>query len=252
MTDPVIPPGVVTPPNDDVARFKQLEARIRALEQKPATLLGRMSVVDPDGNKTIAVGPDDTTIRPDGQPEWRVIMRRGTGPDAQMFFGVQGDYYSGVYRQFWYMLDSAGHIVASDDASAGVGLANPWIPVPMYQKFTSVDTPFSTATILASSINSENTVWQASIPKITHPYLEMAGSWGIASGSSTVTFRMYVGGLLFDSWVVSSGFDQTNRLINVSQYVGFNWADVSVTAQATGTTAHVAAQVRNLVLRQSP
>lgn len=251
MTVPGFP---IKPPADYERRIADLEARLRALEQKPNTGLGRMSVLDPDGTAAIFVGPDpDGDVRPDGQPAWVTRMQRNGG---QLMFKTNNTSgtVDGSYRQYWAWIDSEGTTVLSDDAKTGKGLARPWIPVVMQPKFNNAAATWSYMTISNSLTHVEQQIWEGFIPLVTHPYFGIAVVAGIASGTSgTPSYNLYIGDQVtpIDSWS-SAGIASLTRTIDISPYVNNTWVQVSLTVVASGTGAQIAAHVKNATLRQSP
>lgn len=246
MTDPT---GNVRPPRDIEARMAALEARLRAVEQRGATKVGRFSVVDDDGNVSMYAGPDAEFPRPDTHPQWRVQLFRDSGVQ---FFGTFGDYYDSgaTYRQYWYMLDNGGHIVISDDAQAGVGLANPWIPFPMWPKIPMPSAPFAYATVTNDNTHSALQLWEGWLPMITHPKLAVVGVWGVGSGSASPTYTLRVQGDVLDTWT-ETGLVTSGREVDVSSYVGNQWVQVELLVLASGSGSQIAVQLLGAGQRQS-
>jgi hypothetical protein len=160
---------------------------------------------------------------------------------------------------FWRMDDQAGFRLIATDGLTGVGLALPFIPVPMAMKWNGG--PFQTATqvgsasMLASSIVANTPLWEGRIGYTSHPVISVDGLWGdidnvlitpvyqFVVGSQTFTWNA-AGGQLFGlhKFDISSQIGQTDLQVRLS---------VTNTGGATGTD-RIACQVLGTHLRQSP
>jgi hypothetical protein len=254
VTDPV---GNVRPSGGESieARFAAYEQRLRALEQRGATNLGRVSVTDPDGNAALYIGPDpDGSVRDDGQTPWRVLMQRDGGAKI---FGTRTTILTetGVFRQFWELTDSTGRIVMSDDAYTGEGLATPWSPFHMMPQFSmNALQQWDYMTIDAGFTHTEKNIWRGRIPRVSHPKAEFSVTTGIASGSpGTPTYRIY-----FDNeatpritWSTASGSVVSTQTCSIKDLLDRKWIDVQMTVIASGTSAQIAAHCHGATQRQS-
>jgi len=113
-------------PPDLIRKIEELERRLRSLELSPR--LGSAAI--DDGSLTVALN---------GVPMLYVGELSGGNAgyhglevfreDGTLAFIVGGNAFP---YQYWAMQDRTNHIVASDDAASGEGLARPYIPYQVY------------------------------------------------------------------------------------------------------------------------
>lgn len=256
MTLPVpgdVAPGVV-PTNSD-----SVEAILRALlgrlsEDQRKTLYsaviseggltvqggGALSVKLPSGVQIFYAGP--LTFL--GVEYQGIIMRRATGVALFYTFPVGGD----PNNIAWSWFDAAGREVVASDAVTG-GLARPWIPVNLLSKMSMPAGTFDYYALAVSG--TERQLWEGRIPFVSHPFIEVDGVWGQASGSNSTTYRLKVGGSEVGNWVVSGGISATRRgPFSIASSLHSTWVTAEITAQSTGTGV-MACHVVGCSMRQS-
>lgn len=123
-----MPPNPV--PSQDVLDYiKRLERRLDELERRTLR-----NVVIPEGGLTIRSGGELNVLHPSGN--W--ILRVAKGSDGKYYLSVHRDDGTAALEigtstmgdQFLALWDRTGHIVVSDDADSGQGLARPWLSIP--------------------------------------------------------------------------------------------------------------------------
>jgi hypothetical protein len=164
-----------------------------------------------------------------GTPYQGVMMRRADGTPIFYTFPVGGD----PNNIAWAFFDQASREIISSDALTG-GLARPWIPVYMVPKLAMAAGTFSYYNLAVSA--SEVQLWEGRIPFVSHPFIEVDGVWGQASGSNSTTYRLKVNGATVGSWVVSGGLVNNRRgPFDISTLLNTTWASIELTVQSTGT-----------------
>ncbi|MER5388382.1 hypothetical protein [Saccharopolyspora sp. NPDC002686] len=233
--------GQVNQPSNLLDRIKRAEAELRRLWKSVGLASATISrggltllqdaflrMVDDNGTEILYMGPDTSGKQV-------LTIRREGG--ARLLF-TQGNEAFG--RDFWALTDAADRILVSDDAATGVGLARPWLPVPLYQKFVprtisthadGLGEVYSYSTIDASKITGESILWEGRA-SISHPWITVDGLWGPATGTPTVTYRLKVGGVTVAEWSSALGFRHVTA--DVSAQVGNDWTVVVITATASG------------------
>ncbi|MCI2421516.1 hypothetical protein MOQ72_29185 [Saccharopolyspora sp. K220] len=194
-----------------------------------------LRMVDDNDTEILYFGPDT-----DGHQVMRI--RREDG--SQIMFTGQ----AAGGRDFWALSDSTGRIVASDDAASGVGLARPWLSVPMYPLFTIQGGDVVAYMSLPVSELTGATIWEGRA-SISHPYITVDGQWGEASGDNTTTYRLLINGNQVGSWTPEFS-TATFGPFDVAPYIGLDWCSVRITATASGTGA-VAVQLLGCYLHQT-
>ncbi|WP_141134591.1 hypothetical protein [Haloechinothrix alba] len=203
-----------------------------------------LRMVSSDDVEIVYIGPDS-----DGQQIFR--LRRDNGEVMLLTQRVDEG------RDFWSLWDNDGNIIMSDDAASGSGLARPWLPVILYPKFISNTTGSETGqhmdywSLGNDHISGETEMWEGRAT-ISHPYIEVDGTWGPASGSATVTYRLRLDGTEVGSWSEGSGV-VTGRQgpFDVSSFVRSDHVRIALTAEVSTTTDSSACSVWACYLRQS-
>jgi hypothetical protein len=101
----------------------------------------------------------------------------------------------------------------------------------------------------SSQIVGETTLWEGRA-SISHPWMEIDGTWGHASGTGAVTYRLRVGGQQVGTWVENGGITARRGPFDMAGHIGDDWSAVAVTAQ-TGGTGAVWCAPKGCYLRQS-
>jgi hypothetical protein len=244
--------GQVNTPSNLLDRIKQLERQYQQLwksigltsatiEKGGLTLLNDafLRMIDDNGDQIVYIGPDD-------QGKQIIRVRREGGSLVLYTYTAEGG------LQFWALTDNTGRIIVSDDAESGGGLARPWLPIPLYPQFLpSAPDPGNTGAwaIDSTQILSERDLWVGRA-SISHPFIEIDGTWGHASGSGAVTYRLYVGVVAVGTWVENGISVGRRGPFNVTGQVGVDWTSIRVTAQ-TGGTGEVWCAPTGCYLRQS-
>ncbi|MGW5647511.1 hypothetical protein [Saccharopolyspora sp. NPDC003762] len=250
--------GQVNQPSNLLDRIKRAEQQIQRLWKSVGLASATISrggltllqdaflrMVDDNNTEILYFGPDT-----DGRQIMRIRREDGS---RVMFTGK-----SAGGRDYWALADSTGRIVVSDDAASGVGLARPWLPVPLYQQFvprtitTHTDgngEVYAYATIDVSQVGSEKTLWEGRA-SVSHPYISVDGVWGRALGTPTITYRLKVGGVEVGSWTGTALEVATKGPFDVSAQVGADWVPVTLTATTSGTGV-LACQVLGCYLHQT-
>jgi len=200
---------------------------------------GFFRMVDDNGKLVVYFGPDDNGLQ--------VIRLLREGGKYVMFTGWAG------LAQFWALTDRQGMIIFSDDAVAGKGIARPWLPVYMSPIFVpSVPTAGNTGTwcIDSTQITSEVALWEGRA-SMSHPWIEIDGTWGHASGSGTVTYRLKIADIEVGNWSVSTGETARKGPFDVTGAVGVDWAKIQVTAQQSTGSGAVRCHVLGCYLTQT-
>lgn len=196
-----------------------------------------LKMVDDNGVEVLYAGPNG-----DGKQVF-ALRREGGAAVLATFFTVNG--------QAWANFDKTGRIVVADDADTG-GLARPWLPVPMYPKFTmAASSVYSYMNLPVASVTSETTLWEGRIGLNLHPYMQINGVWGQASGSNSATYRLKVGGVQVGTWSTGTVEESIKGPFDISAHLESAEPKVELTVTASGT-GNVACQVYGLVCRQTP
>jgi hypothetical protein len=173
-----------------------------------------------------------------------IIMRRADGTALFYTFPVSGN--PAVIG--WRWLDQLGTEVLSSDAITG-GLARPWIPVYLVPKMAMAAGTFAYFNIAAPG--AETQLWEGRIPLVSHPFVEVDGIWGQASGSNSTIYRLKVAGVQVGTWTVGGGLVADRRgPYDISANLSSTWVAIELTAQSTGS-GQVACHVKGCAIRQT-
>lgn len=174
-----------------------------------------------------------------------LVMRRADDSNIFITFPVAGD----PENIAWAFLDQFGGEVVSSDAITG-GMARPWIPINLLPKISMAAGVFDYYNLAVSG--TERQLWEGRIPLVSHPYVEVDGVWGQASGTNTTTYRLKVWGVTVGSWTVGGGLAADRRgPFDISANLWTAFAPIELTAQSTGT-GNAACHIRGCALRQTP
>lgn len=237
-------------PDSDADKLRQLEEKIAELERK--STFGTVRVVDGDGNERVFIGGSPAIPMADGSPQPVMWVRDGNG---RIRLGVYDNNPSdaGGYDPVVWVYDHLGHIAFTTDKNGGV--AEPWIPVPMYQRFTPTaftDSTGSTPTLPASNCNGD-TVWEGRIGKVSHPRIQLDMAHGRVTGTSAVpTYRFYIGNTMLKEWSAAGFGSAIQGPFDISSRLGNTNVELRVTCSATGTgTDRIAIGMLGVWMRQT-
>ncbi len=189
-------------------RIKDLERRLDAIQSStPArntTISGGNGLTIKDGGRFTIVDPGGTVIaefgalpqfppRAPGQPQVGWILRRDNGEWAgYCLTNVDG----GV--QSWNWTDRGGNVVLADDAFSGVGLARPYIPIPVWPN--SLDATAAQTTTSATYVD----LWRGVFHR-QHPKLRVSITHDASVSGTTGNVRVLVDGTAIGG-TLTSGF----------------------------------------------
>ncbi len=245
--------GKVNQPSNLLDRIKRVELDLRKLK----SALGLASAIIARGGLTLIqdaffkmiddLGVEILYFGPDGDGRQIIRIKREGGSDVFWTgFTLSGN-------QFWRLSDRFNRELFSDDTESG-GIARPWFVVPMHPLFSmAASSTWSYMTVPIASVTSERTLWKGKNGLNAHPYIQINGVWGQASGSNSVTYRLKVNGNTVGTWSTAAGelFEDTRGPYNVAPYLDLNDVRVEVTATASGSGV-VACHVYACTLRQTP
>jgi hypothetical protein len=187
---------------------------------------GYFRMVDDTEKLVVYFGPDEL-----GRQVIRLLREGGK---YVLFTG-----YAGI-SQFWALTDLEGRVTFSDDAAAGKGMGRPWLPVPLSPVFipsTPAVGAVGTWCIDSAQVVAEVGLWEGRA-SISHPWIQVSGLWGHASGSGTVTYRLKVNNKTVGTWTAAAGEVTNKGPYDIADHIGTDWAPVQLTVQqATGTGA---------------
>lgn len=237
----------VNHPSNLIDRITQLERELAEVRKKVGlssatinrgglTLLNDsfIRMVDDNDTDILYAGPDE-----DGRQQFEL---RREGGEAILL--TQGSDVWG--RDFWSLWDSSGNVIVSDDAETGLGLARPWMPVPLYPKWGIANTGlvYDYAGIHTDDLPAgESTLWEGRA-SIFHPWVVVDGVWGGASSGMSITYRLKIAGDIVGEWTETGGLITAQRgRYDLSSYVGTDWQPVELTVSGVSGTGIVACQV---------
>lgn len=200
---------------------------------------GALRMIDDAGVEILYIGPDEL-----GRQVFRLSREGGDGV-LRTFFTAAG--------QAWVQLSKTNRVVVADDADTD-GLARPWLTVPMYPKFSmAASTVFTYMHLPVASVTSETVLWEGRIGLSLHPYIQINGVWGQATGTNTATYRLKVDGTEVGTWSTASALpgESIQGPFNISASLESEEPKIQLTVVASGT-GNVACQVYGVVCRQTP
>lgn len=198
----------------------------------------------PPPNVLFYIGPD-----PNNPARQLLEIRRENGVLIMRTFYLPGG------QVVWALHDRTGRLIFSDDGISGQGVAEPWIPVPMYPRafpnafLDSTDTDLT----LPASACSGGTVWEGRIGKPSHPKLHLDMVCGRVTGvSGTPTYSLVVSGTTLDTWSATTYAPLTRGPLDITPYMGQIGTIIQVKISAAGTgTDRVALGMLGVWQRQS-
>ncbi len=185
-------------------RYRDLEARVAAVEQRSLRNAGEISILGPGGVTTFVSGPSPSAPPVSGAPQWVTQIRDQAG--AVRLELIDLDPITDGFQQAMWIRDHTTRPVITTDINGG--LAEPWLPVLMYPRFSE---PSGLYSYRARPTDvTERTLWEGRIGFLSHPRIQVDGVWGAASGTNTTRYRMKIGGVTVGTW------DQAGLSISVA------------------------------------
>jgi hypothetical protein len=227
-------------------RFARIEQELAALRQKPLTNGGAISIKAPNGVTTFLSGPNGMPLA-DGSPQWMTVIR--DYGNVARFAVYDPEPIIDGFQQATYMWDHLGGILFTSDKNGGI--AEPWLPVVMYPKFSP---PSGLYSYRARPVDgTERSLWEGRIGYLSHPRIQVDGVWGPASGTNTTRYKLKMNGTIVGQWDVAGlslnvqgPFDTTVGAALRSTNVG-----IELTAQTLSGTGDYACQVWACYQRQT-
>lgn len=210
-----------------------------------------LKMVDTGGAERLFIGGDPTHPLVSGGPQ--PVMFARDASNVLRFAIYDPLPASDGYVPVVWIFDHVGRIVFTTDINGG--MAEPWIPVPIFPKAwpsTFLDSLGTDLTVPVSAC-SGGAVWEGRIGKVSHPWIQYDGVFGRVtgvSGSPTYTFK--VNGATVDSFTQTTYTPTLRGPFNISALLGQTNIPVQLTISATGTgTDRIAAQPNAVYLRQT-
>lgn len=251
---------VATPQPDDPAA--QLDSIVRRLDEMDRKTLysaqisnggltikgGFIRLVDDAGQERLYVGPSSNSMPP-GQTQPVFIVRDSAGA---IRLGVYDNDVAGYEPTVW-IYDDAGHVAFTTDQNGGV--AEPWVYVPMYQRFFPTAFPNATNTdpCLPVSACNGGVIWEGRIGKVSHPRIQFDMVLGRVTGTTgSPTYTFWVDGVQEGSFATTVYGSQVVGPFDISNLIGQSNRSVQVKVSATGTaTDLISCGMLGVSLRQT-
>lgn len=210
-----------------------------------------LKMVDSTGVERLFIGGSTSIPLVGGAPQPVFIVRDALDNARFLIY----DPFPGVdgYVPVVWIYDHLGHVVLTSDINGG--MAEPWIPVPVYAKAwpsTFLDSLGTDLTVPVSACNG-SAVWEGSIGKVSHPRIQYAGVFGRVTGvSGSPTYTLKVNGSTVDSFSQTAYAPAVRSSFNIASLIGATDVSVQLTLSATGTgTDRIAAQPIAVYMRQT-
>jgi hypothetical protein len=144
-----------------------------------------------------------------------------------------------VRTQFFVL----GRIVSQNS-----GLVNPQFPIILYPQFITNDAAGTTGYWhLASGVLA---TWEGRI-KPSHPYIEVDGVWGNASGAGSTTYELKLGGTTYGSWTQTTLDVNRKGPFYIGDRLGQDWLKIEVGITASTGVGEKAFQVLGCYFRDA-
>lgn len=239
-------------PQDLIDRLRKAERKIEDLSGRmnirPAlnTIIGgsvtikeggSLLVEDHNGTDVLSIGRVTPDV--DGQPQMATVIRR---MDGSLAFAVWTGAATGVQPVRIYDKDS-NIIFADETASAGGGLAIPWMPYNVPQPITRAGWGITTSATYEAVLRTIVPLMQ---PKI---YIQVIGAFQSGTGSGQI--RLMIGGTQVVEAAADTSIDGVYD-VPAWDYAGTPQATtIEVQARRISGTGTYAASCRSLYGRQS-
>jgi hypothetical protein len=238
-------------PQDQASTILALQRELRTLRDRVGNISayigqggltigdsGALRMVDTNGVEIVYFGPDS---------QGRQVLRiRRDGGSTVLY-----TQFTSYGTQYWRLTDRFTRELFSDDTVSG-GMARPYLPVPLYPKFSmAASSTFSYMNLAVTSLVAETTLWEGRIALVSHPFLSVAGIWGAASGTNSTIYRVRVNGTEVGTWTSTALENASKGPFSITTWLGLQDVPVTITAIGTGTGL-VACQPYHLTQRQTP
>lgn len=251
---------VATPqPDDFAAQVNGLQRQIDEINRKTLYSAsiedggltvkgGFIRLLDDNGQERVYIGPS-TFSMPPGETQPVFLVRDASGSVRLGVF----DNDSGGYEPTFWTFDDSGHVAFTTDKNGGV--AEPWVPVPMYMKFipnSFVNSTDTDPTLPVSACNG-GLIWNGRIGKVSHPYIQFDMIMGrVTGGSGSPTYTFWVNGTQVGSFSGTGYGSDIVGPFNISSLLSQTNIIVEVKVSATGTgTDLIACGMNGVWLRQT-
>lgn len=207
-----------------------------------------LKAVDSNGVERLFVGTTDA-FQGTKQPVF--FVRDGAGKLRVAMFDPAPA--SDGYQPVFWVWDHADRVAFTTDKNGGV--AEPWIPVPLYPLFNDAGYPDQAdnyASLPASECTGSS-LWEGRIGKVSHPRIQIDGVWGRYTGGGAVpSYALEVGGSDVGTWSQTAFTGAMRGPYDISSLLGQTDVPVRLRISATGTgTDRIAMQVLGCWLRQT-
>jgi len=223
----------------EIATLRREIAELRAARRGPATAVsdgtfvvrgqGGFRVIDPDTDETtFYTGPGSVSGK-------QVIL--WNRHDGTRFLGV--DYVGDTEQQVASWRDQNEDSVIADD-QGGIGLAEPYLGVPMYPRFVPVAPAAGSLgiwRIADSTITTAQIVWEGRIPMVVHPTIRINGVWGRSTGAGNITYTLNLDDEPVGTWVKDAAETSAQGPFDITPWFKQHDVKIQVTAQAAVTSA---------------
>lgn len=124
--------------------------------------------------------------------------------------------------------------------------------VPLYPKFTVAASTVFTA--MSTAVNVvEQTLWEGRIASLAHPYVQVDGSWGAATGTNNTRYRLKIDAVTVGTWDVALAAAGVHGpfLTTTAAVIGSTNVPITLTAQSLTGSGTYKCQVLGCHLRQT-
>lgn len=239
-------------PVDLQAQINALRRQLNNLINSPRGNLGNFSNVGLSSGSLGTFYP-----RADGSPQVGTVLIDDAGHWRLVLADVENPSAAG--RQVLIYYDQEANIVFSGDEHGG--LATPWLSVPMYPRFVPNGQPtsysangwgfgYSNLSTSGNGVTSGMVIWEGRIPFVSHPWIQVDGVWGTASGTAAPTYNLVIAGIPVATFTPGSLTNGTWGLTDISATLAQHAVQVQITASWTGSGA-IATDCLGVYLRQT-
>jgi hypothetical protein len=245
-------------PDDPGSQLDALTRRIDELERKTLYSAsigeggltirgGYLKMVDDTGTERLFIGESPDSMPPgQTQPVFRVRDSSGN-----IRLGVYDN--SAGYDPVVWIYDDSGHVAFTTDQNGGI--AEPWIPIPMYARFIPTNFPNATGTFptLPASACNGNGIWEGRIGKVSHPYIQFDIVTGRVTGTNAVpTYTFWVNGVQEGTLTTAVLGPNVVGPFDISNLIGFSNVTIEIKVSAVGTgTDLISCAVNGVWMRQT-
>lgn len=242
------------PEDDRIDRIiKDLQDRVADLER--LTRVGTASIDNgallvKKGDQVVAAFGDlaragySTIRRPDGTPQMGVLLFRDNG---ELAFAMWDDSPLAApgYQQYWSWWDRAGTVIFSDDTDSGWGLANPYLPAPLWLNTDTAHWPTTTSATFVPA-------WDAFV-RVQNPKLYIDFLMYVTAADTTGEARLIIDGTQYGPTisVTGSGYGSYNQVLSLPSNLHNLYPQVTIEYRRVSGTGSVKASPRIAYGRQT-